>query len=292
MSFSGGSITVRSIETISLQIRMLINIYTTNSSSGGGFAAVAASDKFQSHGIMPVHVLAGAAPLMSRSWTPLGFIRSLDMGILGPFDALNVALVGLATSNTRSGVLNYNTTQSFLKVERVAKLLEMFTDLDAPAAFPDKGAAYFGEFVDKYPENFEPDNQYVSNTMFSFFETALDDGDEDPCMNDALDLESLNMDLLCEELKEADLRSVAIEADYPIDLCHSRADALVAFENVPDASLLKYELEDATHGASFTICQAKLFEGKELKKATLRNTKPTKAPKAPKAPKVPEVPKA
>ena len=232
---------------------------------------MAASDKFQSHGIMPAHVLSGAAPLKGRSWTPMGFIRSLYAGILGPFDALNVALVGLAFSNTRPGVLNYNTTESFLKVERVDKLLEMLTDVDAPPAFPDNGAKYFGEFIANYPDNFSPDNQYMSGTMLRFFKTALDNGDEDPCMNDALDLESLNMDVLCEVLKETDLRSVVLEADYPIDLCHSKADALVAFENVPDVDL-KYELEYASHSQSAVICMTKLFEGMELKKATLRAT--------------------
>ena len=256
----------------------LIIIYIKNSTSGGGFAAVAASDKFQSHGIMPAHVLSGAAPLKGRSWTPMGFIRSLYAGKLGPFDALNVALVGLAFSNTRPGVLNYNTTESFLKVERVDKLLEMLTDVDAPPAFLDNGAKYFGAnfygFVANYLGNFLPDNQYMSDTMLSFFKTALDNGDEDPCMNDALDLESLNMDVL----KEIDLRSVMLEADYPIDLCHSKADVLIAFENVPDVDL-KYELEDASHSQSAVICMTKLFEGMELKKAALRATKAPKLQK-------------
>ena len=58
-----------------LKILTLLIIYITNSSSGGGFAAVAASDKFQSHGIMPAHVLSGAAPLKGRSSNLLGFIR-------------------------------------------------------------------------------------------------------------------------------------------------------------------------------------------------------------------------
>ena len=38
---------------------------------------------------------------------------------------------------------------------------------------------------------------------------------EGPCMNDALDLDSLNIYLLCQVLKETDLRSVVLEADYP-----------------------------------------------------------------------------
>ena len=111
---------------------------------------MAASDKFQSYGIMPVKVLAGAAPLKGLSWTPLGFTRSLLAGKLGPFDALHVAVVGLSLSNTRPGYSNYNTAQTFLKPDRVDNSSEMLTDLDAQhAIFPDLGAAYFGTFVTK-----------------------------------------------------------------------------------------------------------------------------------------------
>ena len=38
---------------------------------------------------------------------------------------------------------------------------------------------------------------------------------EGPCINDALDLDSLNMYVLCKVLKETDLRSVVLEADHP-----------------------------------------------------------------------------
>ena len=51
VSFADRGIAVRTIE-IMLNIFILILIYITNSSSGGGFAAVAASDKFQSHVIV------------------------------------------------------------------------------------------------------------------------------------------------------------------------------------------------------------------------------------------------
>ena len=67
----------------------------------------------------------------------------------------NVAIVGLAMSNTRPGL------QSFLKVE-VDKLLEMLTGVDTPVAFPDSGAAYFGGFVANYPANFA---QIIINTF-------------------------------------------------------------------------------------------------------------------------------
>lgn len=181
-----------------------------------------------------------------------------------------------------------------MKPDRVDKFLKMLTDLDAPAIFPDLGAAYFGTFVTKYPENFSPDTQYLSDNTVRFFETALANGDEDPCVNATLDLKSLGMDLLCDELNEVDLRDVVVGADYPIELCHSKTDALVDSENVPDAYLLKYELDGLSHSASVPTCQVKMFEGTELnKKATvLRATKSPKASKASKTPKATKAPKA
>ena len=279
-----------------------------SSTSGGGLAAVVSADSFKDYGIMPEKVLAGAAPLKIRSWTPMGFIRSQEAGILGPFDALNVALVALALSDTRpGGFFHSNSTQTLLKSSRVDKLLEMLTDPSVPPVFPDAGAEYFETVIEIYLENFVPDNQYLSENVLNFFKTALENDDNDPCMNPSLDLESLEMDLLCADFANADASDIVLDADYPIELCHSNADVLVVFENVPDESFLKYPLDGISHADSVETCNLKMFEGTELKKATIRSTQsptirstqsptasttvptPARAPKSSKTPKSPKV---
>jgi hypothetical protein len=251
--------------------------------SGGGFQAVAAADGFKAHGITPVKVLAGSAPLKLRSWTPMGFIRSLVDGNSGPFDALNVALVTLSYSNTRPGAPNSG--QSFLKPERVDKLLAMYQDLDAPSASFDP-AGWFSYAGTNYPENFV-DSFILSDNVTAFYLDALAKNDTDPCLNNP-NLESLGMEKICETLDENDLTNVVLEADYPIDLCHSKTDFLITIENVPDRSALKFELDGVDHSGATFICNAKLFGSNEIEKPTVRATEePTvKASKAPKATKV------
>ena len=248
------------------------------SCSGGGFQAVAAADGFKAHGITPVKVLAGSAPLKLRSWTPMGFIRSLLVdGNSGPFDALNVALVTVSYSNTRPGAPNYNSGQSFLKPERVDKLLAMFQDLDAPSASLDP-AGWFSYVGTNYPENFV-DSFFFPDNFTAFYLDALAKNDTDPCLNNP-NLESLGMDKICETLDENDLTNVVLEADYPIDLCHSKTDFLITIENVPDRSALKFELDGVDHSGATFICNAKLFGSNDIEKPTLRTTKAPKAPKA------------
>ncbi len=244
--------------------------------SGGGFQAVAAADGFKAHGITPVKVLAGSAPLKLRSWTPMGFIRSLLVdGNSGPFDALNVALVTVSYSNTRPGAPNSG--QSFLKPERVDKLLAMYQDLDAPSASFDP-AGWFSYAGTNYPENFV-DSFILSDNITAFYLDALAKNDTDPCLNNP-NLESLGMDKICETLDENDLTNVVLEADYPIDLCFSKTDCLITIENVPDRSALKFELDGVDHSGATFICNAKLFGSNDIEKPTLRTTKAPKAPKA------------
>ena len=108
---------------------------------------------------------------------------------------------------------------------------------------------------------------------------ALAKNDTDPCLNNP-NLDSLGMDKICETLDENDLTNVVLEADYPIDLCHSKTDFLITIENVPDRSALKFELDGVDHSGATFICNAKLFGSNDIEKPTLRTTKAPKAPKA------------
>jgi len=93
---------------------------------------------------------------------------------------------------------------------------------------------------------------------------------------------ALNVDKICDALDDNDLTDIVLKADYAIELCHSPEDELVAFENVPDTSLLKYEVTGG-HGAASFPCSAKLFASTILEKPKIRSAKSSKTSKKTKA---------
>ena len=237
--------------------------------SGGGYQAIACADGFKEYGIKPVKVLASAAPIKTRSWVPMGYLRSVNLNKTELEDALNVGLVTTAFSSTRPGVPNYNTGQSVLKPERIDSLLAMYTDLNAPSATFDP-AAYAMYIQTKYPENL--DGLFLSDNVTAFYFDALAKNDTDPCLNHP-NLESVGMDKNCEALDVNDLTKVILEADYPIDLCHSNSDVLITIENIPDGSRLKFELDGASHSSSVINCNAKMFGSNGIEQPTLQAAK-------------------
>ncbi len=159
----------------------------------------------------------------------------------------------------------------------------MYRDLNAPS-FLFNNSAWFTHINSTYPEIFN-ESFFLSDNMTSFFMDALTRKDTDPCINYP-DLEKVGMDKICEAFDENNLTNVLLEADYPVDLCHSKTDALITIENVPDRSILKFELDGPDHGSSTFICDAKLFGSNEIEKPTLRSTKASKAPNTGKSQKM------
>jgi hypothetical protein len=246
--------------------------------SGGGYRSIAAADGMRSHDITPVKAMACSAPLKTRSWTPIGFLRSVSLGNAGLFDPLNFGLATLATSNTRPGVANYNTEQSFLEVNKVPSLLAMFQDLDSPSVYLE-GAAWLAYVTNKYPENLQPgESLFWSEPILEFFTAALVNNDTDPCVNNPSLALALNVDKICEAMDENDLTQTVLEADYPIELCHSKTDGLIVIENVPAPEYLKFELDGPDHRTATLICDALLFGSNEIVKPLIRTDAPTQAP--------------
>ena len=153
----------------------------------------------------------------------------------------------------------------------------MVTDLDAPSAYIGVNAsAYFGYLFQNYLSVLsEP--LALSDDLVQFFTNALIEEDVDPCVNNPTGAIALNVDKICEALDDNDLTDIVVKADYAIELCHSSEDELVAFENVPDGSLLKYELTGG-HGAAMLPCSTKLFADTTLEKPEIRSLK-KKTPK-------------
>jgi len=212
----------------------------------------------------------------------LGFMRTYAAGELNAFGQINIALVGLAMSNTTLGVANYNTGQTFLDPAFIDTVLKMVTDLDAPSVFIGENAsAYFGYLFQNYLSVLL-ESLVVADDLVQFFTNALIEEDFDPCMNNPIGAIALNVDKICEALDEVDLTDIVLNADYAIEFCHSSQDELVAFENVDsllDESFLKYELTGG-HGAARLPCSTKLFAGMTLEKPKIRSPKSSKGSKS------------
>jgi len=245
--------------------------------SGGGYQAIACADGFKEYGIKPVKVLASAAPIKTRSWLTMGYLRELKNNNTTLRDAFNVGLVSIAFSSTIPGVPNYKTGQSLLKPEKVDSFLAMYTDLKAPSAILNNGKDYREYIIRTYPDNL--DGLYLSDIVTDFYLDALERNDTDPCLNHP-NLQSIGMDKNCEALDVNDLTRIVLDADYPIDLCHSKSDVLVTIDNIPDRSRLKFELDDASHGSSVFLCNSKMFGSNDIKQPTVKSTKVPKSSKS------------
>ena len=155
----------------------------------------------------------------------------------------------------------------------------MVTDLDAPSVtIGENASAYFGYLFQNYVSFFTVPI-VVSDDLVQFFTNALIAEDFDPCVNNSAGAIALNMDKICEALDDNDLTDIVLKADYAIELCHSSEDELVAFENVPDTSLLKYEITGG-HPAANLPCSVKMFAGTTLEKPKIRSTKSSKSSKS------------
>ncbi len=258
------------------------------SRSSGGYGAISVADSLKDYyGIIPLQVLASAPPLKIGSWVPMGFIRSQMNGIFSPISSFSIAVATLPFANTRPGIPNYNTSQSFLNATRTGSLLDMFTDPNLPSI--GDFSAFMGYVMLNYPLNLS-DFAYLSDFVYGFFEEALVNNVTDPCSNMTM-VQNFEVDKLCEAIAENDLSSTVDEADFPIDMCISEDDTIIVVENIPEDKL-KFLLSGPDHGPSMAICEAKLFGSSQIQKPEIRATKAPKGPKAAKkAKKASKMPK-
>ena len=258
----------------------------------GGHAAISASASYKSLGFEPIQVFSGAAPIKARSEAFLGFMRSVNSGNLAnPLQVLNVVLVGLSLSNTREDVANYGSGQYAVSQDIVDDAVTFFSDQTVPSAFFDPDG-FIAALIAKYPLlayklAWDPLSLFT-DTIINLFSTALNENDDDPCINKYEEGDGV-FAKLCDALDENDLTKVVEEADYMIDICHSLTDELASYRNVPvvfDPSYVTiFNITDATHAGSNLPCGARIIV--KLAETPLENPKlkKTKKPKKPKKPK-------
>lgn len=251
--------------------------------SGGGYQAVAAADGMADYGIRPIHVLAGGAPFKTKSWLLQGYYRSASENSLSPFAPFTLGLVGVSFSGPRGDVANYP-DQSFLKPDKVDRLIQLYKDQSAPSAYLD-AEGWFTHVAINYADLFA-DQSFVDPDLEDFFVDALESQDEDPCNKETL---PENVEGNCAALIANDLEEVLNDVDYPIDLCHSKEDELVVYENTIE-SLTTYQLEGLTHGGAYAVCTVALYNGYTIEKPEIRTTK-APSPKSTKSPTPPPISK-
>jgi pimeloyl-ACP methyl ester carboxylesterase len=202
--------------------------------SEGGYAAVALADVLH-HQLNKtiIQVRAGGAPL-KLSTVQLQFL--VQQVLEGTFDSRRryyIALLGAAYSTTTTDVANYNEGQDLMSRDLRTEVL------NAIQAGGERSA--INEVV-------PIDNplSILDANIIDTFQRALANGEEDPCVTSVVEGET---DLLCRALQAQDLIQVVEETPYPIVLCHSPGDTLVAFENLPDVSVNKLlDIEQVSGG--------------------------------------------
>merc|ERR1712038_1468579 len=102
-----------------------------------------------------------------------------------------------------------------------------------------------------------------NNDLISLFGTAIQQNDDDPCVNKYS--QGIGVyDKLCDALNENDLRDIVASADFHIDICHSLTDELVSYRNIPDefdpAFVTIFNVTTGTHQAMSSICSERTLD--------------------------------
>lgn len=189
--------------------------------SEGGYAAVALAHVLQEY--LPhydiIQVRAGGAPL-KISTQQLKFLVSQVLN--GTFDYKRryyVALLAATFSTTTTDVDNFNTNQDLVDAAQRTTILQAIHNNS------DGGRGSINTVI-------PIDNplSILDADKIGTFQRAVLAGEADPCLTSVVPGET---DLLCQALKAQDLYNVVLQAPYPVVLCHSPNDTLVAFSNIP-----------------------------------------------------------
>jgi hypothetical protein len=170
-------------------------------------------------GVDIIGVKSGGAPFRVGSEVILRIMKDIDDGVFPARRLYILPLIAAAYSSTYEDVDNYQQGQDLLAPETRQKFVDLITagtlEADINAQIP----------TDDPLSLMDPD-------MISFARTAIADNNFDPCAGD--NLAAVNMDRACQALQDNDLIALLATVEYPVDVCHSPDDELVAYENVPD----------------------------------------------------------
>jgi hypothetical protein len=187
--------------------------------SEGGYSSVVVADVLHRMGVDIIGVQSGGAPFRVGSEVILRIMKDIDDGIFPARRLFILPLIAATYSSTYEDVANYQQGQDLLAPETRQKFVDLITagtlEADINAQIPTDDPL-----------------SLMAPYMISFARTAIADNNFDPCAGD--NLAAVNMDRVCQALQENDLIALLATVEYPVDVCHSPDDELVAYENVPD----------------------------------------------------------
>ena len=208
----------------------------------GGYSSVVAANALHRMGVTVIAVFSGGAPYQMGSQALLRIVQGIDEGTFPSNRRELLALLGSAYSSTYPDLANYQQGQDLLSDLALTSLIESLQNGDSEDTIrmaiseTDPLSIYNADFV-------------------SFARRAINEQNFDPCSSDTLDAEPVNF--LCEALKDNDLTEILMNAIYPITICHSPADELISFDNVPDVSqnsFLSYVPATGSHDEAEEYC--------------------------------------
>lgn len=194
-------------------------------------------------GVDIIGVQSGGGPFRIGSEAILRIFQDIDAGIFPVRRMFILPLIGAAYSSTYEGLANYQQSQDMLAPETRQKFVDLIT---AGASEADINAQIPAE---------DP-LSLMDPALISFVRAAIASNNFDPCAGD--DLAVAGADRLCQALQDNDLIALLATVEYPVDVCHSPDDELVAYENVPDFTVnpdyVSYVPATGSHNDAGTQC--------------------------------------
>ena len=219
------------------------NAVLTKGYSLGGYSSVAVADVLHRMGVDIISVQSGGSPFRIGSEAILRIIEDIDAGVFPARRNYILALIGAAFSSTYDGLANYQQGQDMLALEK----RQTFVDLITAGASEDDINAQIPT---------DDPLSMIDPVALTFARTAIAANNFDPCAGD--NLAAAGVDRLCQALQDNDLIALLATAEYPVDVCHSPDDEVVAYENVPDFTVnptfVKYVSVAGSHNEAGLRC--------------------------------------
>jgi hypothetical protein len=205
--------------------------------SEGTYAAIALAEGLnETLGIKPLRVLAGGGPYKFSTEQ----FYQIFIGDESDFFAENkgreyyTLLLGAAYSSTNTELINFNADQDLFSSSFRSEALDWLSDKDKTV--DQTNEFILGKLDDgKGGTDF---NKIWNDDILALFRKAAEEEEKDFCNpNYKFNIDG-KTDKFCEAIKENDLLETILNADYPIELCHSTNDEIVFYENVPSTTEL------------------------------------------------------
>ena len=208
--------------------------------SEGGFSAIAVAEGLQeTFHIQPVRVLAGGGPY---KWSTEQFYRIFVDGSASETEFLNTntgrefytLLLGAAYSSTNTDVANYGTKQDLFHPDFRATGVSWIDDTTLSQATIN---ARLLQVVSNNGSTTKKLDSIWNADILALFRQAAQAGVRDFCAPNYRGNIVGKTDQFCRALKENDLYETIVNAQYPIDFCHSTNDEIIFYENLPDTAV-------------------------------------------------------